>query len=115
MSDHERGVHLKIREHVAQTVMCRRCGTELDAQDVYVLGRREEYWCIAVSCPRCMHQGVLFLRAPITDRTTEVIELTDEEWERFADLPPLDETDANALRSALHEFRNDISELWEDE
>lgn len=114
MNNRDGNADSKIQEHVARTVVCRRCETEFDSQDVYILGQRDGYWCIAVSCPRCMHQGVLFLQASEGTIPESSIEITNEEWAKFEDVPPISKSDVDSLRSALHELRKDISELWEE-
>lgn len=114
MSNRDGSADSKIQEHVARTVVCRRCETEFDSQDVYILGQRDNYWCIAVSCPRCMHQGVLFLQTPDGTVPESSNEITDQEWAKFEDMPPISKTDVDSLRSALHELRKDISELWKE-
>lgn len=120
----------KIQQHVARSVVCWHCGTDFDSEDIYVLGQRDACWLVAISCPRCMRQGVLFLRHPVEDSSLRedaeastlpgdvdasvepARELTDEERARFERLPPIDDTDLHALRAALQELQNDITALW---
>lgn len=99
----------ELRRQIAEARQCRRCGSAYAQEHVYVLGCREALWAVALKCPLCGAQGILFLH----EQPAYAHELTPAEEEAFRAMPPIGRREMYTIQSALNAVEDDITHLWQ--
>ncbi len=113
MSALERDEKPDFMHYLAANMKCVTCGQRYRPEDIRVLGHRDEFWIMAVSCRNCETQGIVFamVREGEAPAAEVLSELTREEWKKFGSMPHIGMDDVLDIHGLLRDFQGDMYEL----
>lgn len=109
---------------MAAQAQCAVCKHAYGRQGVHVLGRRDDAWIIAVTCPYCDAEGLMIAtveeadRGPaIVDEETEprpkmMYDVSYDEWLAFEEQPAISRDDVLDTHLFLKQFDGDFNTLF---
>ena len=93
------------------TMKCGVCGRRYETANVDILGHRDDLWFLSVFCPQCHTQGLMAATIKKCKASEIVTDLTDEEYLRFANNPPVEADEVLEMYEFLENFKGNISTL----
>jgi hypothetical protein len=101
-----------VDEQVVRRLMtslkCRQCGGQYGSGNIQVLGHRKELWFLSVYCPHCQNEGLLALSVRQNRSPQPVTDLTPQEINRYAQLPPISADEVLDMYLFLRDFDGDF-------
>lgn len=105
-----------MKEHfirkLMSTIKCSVCGEHYEANNIKVLGHRDNIWFLNVSCPACHSRALIAATIKEAEPSEGVTELTEAELTKFVEASPIGADDILDLHAFLQEFDGDFVELF---
>lgn len=99
---------------IAAHVTCAVCNHHLRANDIELIGKRENVWAMRVHCRECQTKALLL--AVVSHGTARPFDtdLVPEDWERFESSPPISADDVIAVHEFIQSYDGDFSDILEE-
>lgn len=99
---------------IAAHVTCAVCSHHFGANDIELVGRRENVWAMRVNCREC-HTKALLL-AIVNQGTARPVytDLVPEDWERFKESPPISTDDVISVHEFIQSYDGDFTDILEE-
>jgi C4-type Zn-finger protein len=105
-----------MKEHfirkLMSTIKCSVCGEHYEANNIKVLGHRDNIWFLNASCPSCHSRALVAATIKEGQSSEAVTELTEAELTKFVEASPIGADDILDLHAFLQEFDGDFVELF---
>lgn len=108
----------KFIKKLLSNMKCGVCGQPYEAENIHIMGHREDLWFLSVRCLSCKSQGLVaaVIKEGEMPESVEVLpELTETDIEKFANSSPIDSDDVLDMHTFLEEFSGDFSSLLPEE
>jgi C4-type Zn-finger protein len=94
------------------TIKCSVCGEHYEANDIKVLGHRDNIWFLNVSCSACHSRALVAATIKEGEPSEAVTELTEAELTKFVEASPIGADDILDLHAFLQDFDGDFVEIF---
>ena len=91
---------------------CVECGRLYDAEDFALLRRRENVWLLSARCRYCDELCQVVILMPTSEETEIESELSTDEAQALAELPPISSDDVLDLHLFMQDFDGDFEMLF---
>jgi len=102
-------------DRVVAEVRCVICHHPFRHEDVAIVERHGDTWVLVSFCPHCETAGMIVAALDLDEAEEIYGELTPEEWEAYASLPPISDDDLLDLHEFLKRFDGDFRRLFGEE
>ena len=99
---------------IAARVTCAVCAHHFGANDIELIGRRENVWAMRVRCRECQTRALLFAVVNQGKAQAVYTDLTPEDWERFRDSPPVSSDDVISVHEFIQSYAGDFTDILEE-
>jgi hypothetical protein len=107
------GAYIK---YIISQLRCPVCDRHYTTDDILLVEHRGELWCLAIACPECKTQGLVFaILKGKTPQRKAVTDLTAEELASFESRGPITIDDVLDFHDYLKDYRGDMAELLGNE
>ncbi len=110
MADHSR--HERLLKQQVGSLRCRVCRRSFHQDQVRVAARHEHLWIVSVRCSLCRNQQVFWVALKDLVKEELLGDVTLEEQERFAAMPPVSGDDILDMHDFLSDFDGDFGTLF---
>lgn len=99
---------------IAARVTCAVCSHHFAANDIELVGKRENVWAMRVNCRECKTKALLL--AVVSQGTARRVEsdLVPEDWERFKENSPISVDDVIAIHEFIRSYDGDFTDILEE-
>lgn len=108
----QRASQERLLKQLVSTFRCHVCRRSFEREQVRVTARHEQLWIVSVRCTSCRNQQVFWVA--LKDREEEVVlrDVTEDEQERFDEMPPVNGDDVLDMHEFLTGFNGDFIRLF---
>ncbi|MFC1974212.1 hypothetical protein ACFLU2_02535 [Chloroflexota bacterium] len=97
---------------ILSALECSVCGQKYEVRNIEVLGQEEELWFISVVCMHCQTRGVVAAVVREAEVGEVVMDLTEAEYEKFAQADPVGFDDLLDVCNLLKDFNGSLLDLF---
>jgi hypothetical protein len=99
-------------KRLVSTLKCGVCSQRYEADNVRVLGQRDDLWFLSVYCTGCHSQGLVAAVVKEGKAPEVITDLTQEELEQFSREASVGSNDLLDLHNFLKDFDGDFQRLF---
>jgi hypothetical protein len=107
-----RGGQERLLKQLVSTFRCPVCRRGFEGDHVRVAARHQHLWVVSVRCGRCRNQQVFWIALKDAQEQSILRDLTREEEEQFASLPPVTGDDVLDMHEFLRGFNGNFRGLF---
>jgi hypothetical protein len=99
-------------ERLLPKIRCTVCGCWYDPAGTQVLAHALDLWFLRVWCSECANSSLVIAKVGEDDQIVGIGDLTEKEFERFADAAPISADDVLDVHGLLHDPTVGVSDIF---